>query len=503
MMRLARWLLSLALVCGMQSVSALDSAEPTAALYGQHCAACHGTDRLGGMGPALLPESLERLRPSELDTVLRDGRAATQMPAFGTTLAAPELQALARWLRTAPAAAPQWGADTIRASHVVMHAPGTLPAHPVFSADPQNLFVVVEAGSHHMTVLDGDRLTPIHRFATRFALHGGPKFSRDGRYVYMASRDGWVSKYDLWNLAYVAEIRVGINTRNVAVSDDGRWVLAGNTLPRTLVLLRAGDLSLARVIEVKGRSGDDSRVSAVYDAAPRHSFIAALKDIAEVWEIPYADAAGKPLASLAPRAIVLDDVLDDFFFDQPYRHILGASRSGGGQVIDLDQGRKVAALALGGMPHLGSGITWERDGHAVMASPDLGQGRIPVIDMQDWHTVATIPTNGPGFFLRSHENSRYAWADAMMSPRRDTLQVIDKQSLQVAGSVTPSPGRTAAHVEFTRDGRYALVSLMERDGAIVVYDAATLREVKRIPMDKPIGKYNVFNKTTRSAGTSH
>ncbi|SPA32940.1 C-type cytochrome [Cupriavidus taiwanensis] len=499
MTRIARWLLSLALACGMQSALSVDPA----ARYAQHCAACHGTDRLGGMGPALLPESLERLRASELDSVLRDGRAATQMPAFGPTLAAPELQALARWLRTAPAAAPQWSAEAIRASHVVMHAPGALPARPVFSADPQNLFVVVEAGSHHMTVLDGDKLAPIHRLATRFALHGGPKFSRDGRYVFMASRDGWVSKYDLWNLAYVAEIRVGINTRNVAVSDDGRWVLAGNTLPRTLVLLRADDLSLARVIDVRGRNGDVSRVSAVYDAAPRHSFVAALKDIAEVWEIPYADAAGKPLASLAPRAIVLDDVLDDFFFDQPYRHILGASRNGGGQVIDLDQGRKVASLALGGMPHLGSGITWELGGHAVMASPDLGQGRIPVIDMQDWRTVAAIPTNGPGFFLRSHENSRYAWADAMMSPRRDTLQVIDKQTLQVAGSVTPSPGRTAAHVEFTRDGRYALVSLMERDGAIVVYDATTLQEVKRIPMDKPIGKYNVFNKTTRSAGTSH
>ena len=91
----------------------------------------------------------------------------------------------------------------------------------------------------------------------------------------------------------------------------------------------------------------------------------------------------------------------------------------------------------------------------------------------------------------------------MMSPRRDTLQIIDKQSLAVVGSVTPSPGRTAAHVEFTRDGKYALVSVMERDGALVVYDAATFREIKRLPMDKPIGKYNVFNKTTRSSGTSH
>jgi hypothetical protein len=41
------------------------------------------------------------------------------------------------------------------------------------------------------------------------------------------------------------------------------------------------------------------------------------------------------------------------------------------------------------------------------------------------------------------------------------------------------------------------------DGAVVVYDAATLKEVKRLPMNKPSGKYNVHNKITRSEGTSH
>ncbi len=66
-----------------------------------------------------------------------------------------------------------------------------------------------------------------------------------------------------------------------------------------------------------------------------------------------------------------------------------------------------------------------------------------------------------------------------------------------------SPGKTAAHVEFTRDGRYALASVWEDDGAIVVYDAATLEEVKRLPMRKPVGKYNVYNKINRSTGTSH
>jgi hypothetical protein len=62
-----------------------------------------------------------------------------------------------------------------------------------------------------------------------------------------------------------------------------------------------------------------------------------------------------------------------------------------------------------------------------------------------------------------------------------------------------------AHVEFDRYGKYALLSISEPapDGALVIYDAATLKEIKRLPMNKPSGKYNVYNKITRSAGTSH
>ncbi|NQV55693.1 MAG: hypothetical protein HQ503_07525, partial [Rhodospirillales bacterium] len=38
---------------------------------------------------------------------------------------------------------------------------------------------------------------------------------------------------------------------------------------------------------------------------------------------------------------------------------------------------------------------------------------------------------------------------------------------------------------------------------IVVYDAKTLEEVKRIPFVRPSGKYNIYNKISRSEGTSH
>jgi hypothetical protein len=186
---------------------------------------------------------------------------------------------------------------------------------------------------------------------------------------------------------------------------------------------------------------------------------------------------------------------------------MGTSREAGkGQVVNLDARKKIADLSLPGMPHLGSGITWQWQGKTVMATPNLKDGLITVIDMTDWKTIKTLPTPGPGFFMRSHEKSPYAWADSMMSPAKNTLQVIDKRTLEKVTEIKTEPGKTLAHIEFTRDGKYALASLWERKadgGALIVYDAVTFQEVKRIPMDKPVGKYNLFNKISRSEGTSH
>jgi len=506
----------LVLLAGAAAGELSDAAK----LYGTHCASCHGAERLGGSGPALLPENLERLRKAAAADTIAKGRQATQMPAFADKLSGDEIRALVAYVYALPAVKPIWGAVEIEASRVEYVRPGSLADRPVFAADPQNLFIVVETGDHHATILDGDTFEPIKRFATRFALHGGPKFSADGRYVYFASRDGWISKYDIWNLALVAEVRAGINTRNLAVSSDGRYVLVGNYLPHTLVALDARDLKLVKLIPVSDSAGKTSRVSAVYDAAPRESFIVALKDIPEVWELPYGGKTGpvyqglvhdyrmgEALAAEGPlpvRRIALDGILDDFFFDPAYDHLIGAARDGQtGQIVNLNVRRKIAEVDLPGLPHLGSGITWTWRDRPVLATPNLKEGLVTVIDMKSWKTVAQVKTAGPGFFLRSHENTPYAWVDAFNSASKDVLQVIDKRTLEVAATLKPAPGKTVAHVEFTRDGRYALASLWEMDGALIIYDAATLEELKRIPMVKPSGKYNVYNKTTRSAGTSH
>lgn len=487
-------------------------------VYTTHCASCHGPERLGLSGPALLPGNLKRLKPATAGQTIRDGLPATQMPAFAATLSAEEIDSLVEFIYTPAAVTPRWDREEIIASHV--RTPTTDMATAPFggAADPLNLFVVVESGDHHVSILDGDRLAPVHRFKSRHALHGGPKFSPEGRFVYFASRDGWISKFDLRDLRVVAEIRAGINTRNLAVSGDGRYVMVANYLPHTLVALDAETLALLKIIEVKNDLGESSRVSAVYAAPARESFIAALKDLKEVWEIPYNDdppyfglvhdyqIEGPPEVTerFPVRRIEIDDYLDDFFFDPAYEHLVGASRNAQhAQVINLLVGRQIAELDLAGLPHLASGITWDYHGKTVMATPHLKESAVSVVDTGTWRTLKRIETLGPGFFMRSHDDSPYAWVDVFFGPNRDAVHVIDKATLEIKATLRPAPGQTAAHVEFTRDGAYALLSLWEMDGALIVYDAVSLEEVKRIPMKKPSGKYNVYNKISGSRGTSH
>lgn len=510
----------LALIPFLSSASSAD----TNTLYQQHCAICHGADRLGLSAPALLPDNLKRLRKPAAETVISKGRIATQMPAFGNQLNAGQVTALVNLIYTPLDQTPVWGEKQIRASQVV-HFPeytsgDATTIKPVYEADPLNLFLVVEGGDHHVTVLDGDRMEPIHRFKSRFALHGGPKYSSDGRFVYFASRDGWISKFDMYSLKTVAEVRAGINTRNAAVSADDRYVMVGNYLPHSLVILNASDLSLNKIIEVKDDFGNSSRVSAVYTAAPRNSFVVALKDLKQVWEINYSDnppkvyrgyvhdyKMGEGLAESGQfpvRRIELDDYLDDFFFDQGYENLIGAARNGDmGQVVNLIVGRKVAEIDLPGMPHLGSGITWPYQDTTILASPNLKQGVVSFINMKNWKTIKKIDTGGPGFFMRSHENSPYAWVDVFIGPNKDQMHVIDKQTLEIVKTLTPVPGKTSGHIEFNRDGSRALLSIWEHDGEVIVYDSQSLEIVKRLPMSKPVGKYNVYNKITRSEGTSH
>ncbi len=392
---------------------------------------------------------------------------------------------------------------------------------PDRNADPVSLFIVVEAGDDHVSLVDGRRFERIHRFASRPGLQGEPKFSPDGRYAYLASRDGWITQYDLWHLAVVAEARAGLELHDIALSSDGRWLIVGNQAPPSVVLF---DASLNRVKTWAAATRDGkagSRVAAVADAPARQSFVVALQDVAELWLISYDPKAediyeglvhdfrmgeGLPTRGFHNlKRCLLADPLASLIFDPGDIHAIGNAPSRDGvaaraQVINLDVRRRIATLPTTGTPQPGVAITFAWHGANVMATRNLEDGAIDVTDIRAWKPVKTIAMPGPGRFLSSHPASRHAWADSTGSgTAKDSLTLIDKATLEAVAQIRHA-GHALSHVEFSHDARHALVSESGGDGALIVYDTATLKEVKRLSMSRPSGAYNVGPRVVRPAG---
>ncbi len=163
--------------CTLLAMADLAQAADAPGTYKEHCASCHGEARLGGIGPALLPENLARLRKPEAEKVIREGRPATQMLGFGDKLSGEEIKALVEYAYTPIKPMPRvWGEKEITSSRTRSGSQKPLPDKPVFtgrSAQP------VRSSSKAVTTMypfpHGDKLEPIHhRFQSRFALHGGP-----------------------------------------------------------------------------------------------------------------------------------------------------------------------------------------------------------------------------------------------------------------------------------------------------------------------------------------
>ncbi len=326
-----------------------------------------GPSGWAGVGPALIPEALGRMRGPKIVDVILNGRESTEMMGFGDQISPEQAEELAEYLKVPLEVVPDWPVAEIDATRVVNEDYAAVDA-PVFDADPLNLILIEEMADHSFSIVDGDSFEVIHRFEAPFAVHGSPKFSADGRFVYVMSRDGWVQKYDIWGLQEVVRVRAGLNSRNIALSHDGKWLAVANYLPNSLSILSADDLSAAIVHEIKGKDGSPSRVSAVYTAAPRESFVLALKDVPETWEVFYGknppfhgfvhdyriEGPPEERVPFPRRRMMVGGVIDDFIFDESFEYALGAKAGGdGGAVVDLVIGHKIADLDLPGAAAFG------------------------------------------------------------------------------------------------------------------------------------------------------
>ena len=83
------------------------------------------------------------------------------MPSFADRLSDKEIKSLVDLIYTPLKQTPEWNLSHINHTREIFFQPSELSDTPVFTADMMNLFIVVELGDHHATLLDGDKFEPI------------------------------------------------------------------------------------------------------------------------------------------------------------------------------------------------------------------------------------------------------------------------------------------------------------------------------------------------------
>lgn len=435
-------------------------------LYGQHCASCHHEQRRGLLGSPLLPPFLRRMSDARLLKTIAKGKHATQMPAF-RYLTRKQISWIIDYLRTPGRV--DWGEKDIRSSLTLSHKPGK----PLHIGDIRNLTAVVERGNNQVWLMESERI--LDKFTFR-NIHGGIKFSRDARRLFVPARDGWIGSYDLQQGRFVGKVRACVYLRNVAVTRDSQHVLASCWIPQAIMVFDASSLRLQRVLPTQGQ------VSAVYELHERDEAIYTLRNQPWLGRIH--------TKSWKVQRIRLQTPMADFFLDPMERFVVGSPREGKQlMVFDLKRHQVVFRSPVDGMPHLFSATFWYHHGQFFFATPHMFRSSLTVWQMYDWKFVRKIDTGGSGFFVRTHPATPYLWADN----GSDALMLIDKQTFAVR-RIVPTPKKRVLHTEFSGDGKIAYVSLFEPRGELALLDAITLDAIQRYPASIPVGKYNFVNK---------
>jgi nitrite reductase (NO-forming)/hydroxylamine reductase len=477
--------------------------KPVSQYFADSCGGCHGPNREGGTGPALIPARLTSEDQFYFDTIA-DGRPGTAMPPWEAAGLSPEeIWGLVGFIRTEPEAGTvEWGMEEIAGSLTILVDESTLPDEPQHDGNMDNLMLITEREDRSIALVDGDTHTLLGHIEASYRAHGYAFDPTSDRWAYNVGRDGWVFRIDLYTAQATRSIRVGHDSRGLAISDDGQFLIIGNYIPNSAVILDAETLEPLKVITTEGTnpSGEfvPSRVCITSDVSADlvgPYFILALKEAGQMWRIDYSQP-DFPIDTVEN----VGNILHDGFLSPDNRFFYIASQTDNWMaVIDVAEWELVTRIETGDTPHPGSGAVWEADGTTYGATVHAGEGLVTVWDLETNEIVGTVPTAGPGLFIRSSEHSPYVWADAMFGSPPNSITVFEKEApFEIVGVI--EEGMLTLHPEFTADGNFVYIS--DWTGNVVrVYDAATLELVATIEgINTPTG---IFNTSRRSEALGH
>ena len=397
--------------------------------------------------------------------------------------------------------------EVLKERHEVITEDSELPQSSEHDVDLRDVMVVTERENASVSMLDTvndefmgrvpnvGKAIHVHDFHPEL-----PEQTREGAYVYTQSRQGEMFKIDMFGFNRVAVADAGTDARDIAVSEDGEWVIGGFYNPNHLVICDAETMEPVKRIPTRTVNPDGqqvgSRVCSLYDVPGEDLFLAGLKEGGEVWLIDYSEGNTEENSFPVVATLECGRTLHDGFFTDDGRYFMIASQTDDLiDVIDCQEQEHVAAIPMDTVPHPGPGALYPDENYAFTTHASADSVGVWNTDTFDQEKL--IDVRGSGLFIQKHENSDYVWADVILTNSADDafVYLIDPESLEVVQEIDCSQWGAAAtiHPEFSRDGEKVYISAWQGDTqGVFVFDPNTGEKIDEIGTDelmRPTGKF--------------
>lgn len=477
------------------------------------CGGCHNPKLTGATGPNITKKRLHDgdkskkagrftypLSAEVVYATVSAGRPGTSMPTWssdanpiGKALSEEEMKAIAEHVYNVdPPKDFTWTIDQMKKSlqDVPKQEGVKAPAHP------DDLLFVTERENFSVGVIDTDTQEVVAHLPAGARAHGYT-FSPDGKYAYNLGRDGWLFQYDLKTLQAIKKIRLGLDARGIAISDNNKYLLTGMYIPTQAVIVDAVTLEPIKLIDthhVKDPDGDmvDSRICTVNDVNPEKVgpyFLMALKEGGQVWRIDWSkpDFPIKKLENVGK-------ILHDAFLTPDNKNFYLASQSSDWMAaIDVKTLTMKKKIKTGKKPHPGEGAVWTVDGVEYAATPHIGDSKAVIWRTDTNEIVGEVKTGSPGLFIRTSPEMKYVWADSVFPPASNDMTVFEKKPpFKLVKHITD--GTQTLHAEPDPTGKFVYVSDW-KENVVRVYNDETLELVKTIKdLKTPTGIFGVHRR---------
>ncbi|MDD4854621.1 MAG: cytochrome D1 domain-containing protein [Sulfuricurvum sp.] len=424
-----------------------ESKMDVAKMFEKECQGCHGPNHEGGVGSSLDPKVISKKNAYLLVDTIMGGRAGTAMPSFKDKMNKDDADKMVDYLlKYQGQQIKNLTIEDVAATHQVLQDRDALYKKYPKPADVksvQDIVIFTERDASKVGFIDGTTNKVLSKHDSGFATHVTVVNKRIPRYVYNISRDGWVNMFDLNapGQPIIAKIRVGSDSRGLACTPDGKYVMAGNYVPGGAILLDAMTLKplkvypTSSVIDMDGNLGT-SRVASIADT-PYGPYIAfALKDAGHVYIVDYS----KPDFPIVGDIPGIGKILHDAFLNEGEeigRYYMIASQ--GSDVVGIvDFKTKTLAGKVytgpGSKPHPGQGSSWysEKLAKQLHATVNMNLGQTTIWDNK-WNVVKQVNTEGGGLFVGTNEKTPFVWADNVIGGESNynKINLINKETLMV------------------------------------------------------------------------